>query len=691
MAQNFQSSAHTTIQPETAFASDGGECDVKLLYEGPPRCDCCINWVEQYPEDLRELAVESIDIKSKAVIARMKKSHEEGKILVLDSIVVQNDDLKAFLVDLFDGYSGITPNLKKLVLTAPFRPFFYRWTYFQQLLHQAAKESSPVKPFAQLLYDLLRLEVQPIVDEVHDMVKNRVITYELLWTIFSPLRRLYDKAWLYDRMYILQSYAYTKDGFVVTAKFVDWDGEKFGYRSTDVTIPPFSGTRSIEQLSIYPIDLSQSQGEIRQKLLNRGTKFRDLCTVDHHQLYKGAALVMDKMRGCYQLTKLDERVVLDASLYWQRSSKKQEPLSSVTEDVPMPELDLQDQNSDHLNTRDDGTAGKGLRRRWSYTAKRRVGGHQSKTDSKSMWSTEASSSANVDGETDEAADSSAQSLDEEQLMLCTNMMAAYGLSSKQWVLLLDVDSVREIDWNENAFPNLVLPTSHKELVLSFVQAHISGDVQFDDIIKGKGQGLLMLLVGEPGLGKTLTAEAVAEKVHKPLYILSAGELGRDPGSVEAALKGVLEMTAKWNAVLLLDECDVFLEGRDSGRLEHNAIVAVFLRLVEYHSGILIMTTNRASAIDQAFQSRIHLTLRYPALSADAKMVIWKHFIQNNKWAAGNTITPDQYARLAGLNINGREIKNLVKTAFLLASQKKAPLGMVHLRKVMDATMEDVHL
>lgn len=71
--------------------------------------------------------------------------------------------------------------------------------------------------------------------------------------------------------------------------------------------------------------------------------------------------------------------------------------------------------------------------------------------------------------------------------------------------------------------------SHKELVLSFIEVHVSHDVQFDDIVEGKGLGLLMLLDGDPGLGKTLTAEAVAEKVQKPLYLLSVGELGGDAG------------------------------------------------------------------------------------------------------------------------------------------------------------------
>jgi SpoVK/Ycf46/Vps4 family AAA+-type ATPase len=87
---------------------------------------------------------------------------------------------------------------------------------------------------------------------------------------------------------------------------------------------------------------------------------------------------------------------------------------------------------------------------------------------------------------------------------------------------------------------------------------------------------VMLLEGNPGTGKTLTAEAVADRVKRPLYTLSVGELGRGE-DVEERLENVLHLTEKWNAVLLFDECDVLLEERSSSRLEHNGIVAVFLR------------------------------------------------------------------------------------------------------------------
>lgn len=167
-------------------------------------------------------------------------------------------------------------------------------------------------------------------------------------------------------------------------------------------------------------------------------------------------------------------------------------------------------------------------------------------------------------------------LTEAELLLCNTHVRGYSLKVKKWGDF-EVDNVSEIVWNDKAFPNLMLPSGYKDLILSFVEGQASNKNSFDDIIEGKGLGLIMLLVGTAGTGKTLTAEAVADKVRKPLYILSAGELGQTADWVEDRLNNILKLTEKWGAVLLFDECDVFLQERSMKHLEHNEIVAVFLR------------------------------------------------------------------------------------------------------------------
>lgn len=133
---------------------------------------------------------------------------------------------------------------------------------------------------------------------------------------------------------------------------------------------------------------------------------------------------------------------------------------------------------------------------------------------------------------------------------------------------------------------------------------------FDDIVIGKGKGLIGLLCGNPGCGKTLTAEAVAEVTHRPLYVVSAGELGTRPQEVDKNLAQILELAHTWRTVLLLDEAEVFLHQRSTTDLARNALVSIFLRQLEYYQGILILTTNMIKQCDPAFESapRIILSL-----------------------------------------------------------------------------------
>jgi SpoVK/Ycf46/Vps4 family AAA+-type ATPase len=163
-------------------------------------------------------------------------------------------------------------------------------------------------------------------------------------------------------------------------------------------------------------------------------------------------------------------------------------------------------------------------------------------------------------------------------------------------------------------------THQKELLESLIQSHGKGQSSFDDIIKGKGTGLLL---GPPGVGKTLTAEAVAEISRLPLFVMSCGELGSQANEINKSLKKYLDLATRWNAVLLLDEADVYLAKRNDNDLERNAIVSVFLREIEYYTGILILTTNRVQSVDSAFQSKFVLhrsrreTKRLQAVSTSA--------------------------------------------------------------------------
>lgn len=106
-----------------------------------------------------------------------------------------------------------------------------------------------------------------------------------------------------------------------------------------------------------------------------------------------------------------------------------------------------------------------------------------------------------------------------------------------------------------------------------VSSYVDKTAGLEDIIAGKGAGLVTLLHGPPGTGKTLTAECVAESVGKPLYQVTCGEIGTHSSMLEERLEEIFDDAVTWGAILVLDEADVFLQERDYENLERNALVS----------------------------------------------------------------------------------------------------------------------
>jgi hypothetical protein len=243
----------------------------------------------------------------------------------------------------------------------------------------------------------------------------------------------------------------------------------------------------------------------------------------------------------------------------------------------------------------------------------------------------------------------------------------YGFSfaAKVWGEM-DLDHITDIDFRTDAYEKLVLEPQTKRVIFSLVDTDYREN---SDIISGKGGGCIFLLAGPPGVGKTLTAEAISERLHRPLYMVSVGELGTNVDTLEESLRQILETAATWNAVLLIDEADIFLEQRTPDDIERNAMVGVFLRLLEYYEGILFLTTNRASNIDQAFFSRISVAIHYENLKPSDRRQIWKNLLQNSK------IDPSLADRLYQHELNGRQIKNAIRNANALAKAENRVVGI----------------
>ncbi len=232
-----------------------------------------------------------------------------------------------------------------------------------------------------------------------------------------------------------------------------------------------------------------------------------------------------------------------------------------------------------------------------------------------------------------------------------------------------VQNLEEYQYRPELKDKLVLPEEHRRLI-DILTAN--PDMLVDDIIEGKSGGTTILCMGAAGLGKTLTAEVYSEVAGKPLYRVHSGQLGTSGESVEAALSTVLQRAARWDAILLMDEADVYIRRRDND-LEHNAIVAEFLRTLEYFDGLLFMTTNRVDDVDEAILSRCIAEIRYETPPTEDAVRLWKSLSGQFQVELSDKLIADLVRDFP--YSSGRDIKEMLKLTSRLCTSSNEPVSL----------------
>jgi len=491
---------------EVKYAPKGSVCGIQNLYQTKRDENGCTSWSKKLPEV--EEAAENDESAQYAVILRYTKCYDGRRALQLHSVVIQSEPLKRFLGNVLHKYPGVTTTLDRLEFSQPFRPLVHRW---EALIKAHEEEQDELtKKHVDLFYKIFEEELRDTLDRKKDLVRNGVITHDLIWSIFEPddvvISTIGDRTRGYQ--FVSASMDCQTGTWSLSTKYIDFDGSHFGYDTEYFTIRPFAGTVSITALPVSPLKYHHHQPIIRQALLAQGKVWEEHKGYRFKQ-YDGVAIGFvegddDPEPRRHQVK---SRIIIDAEGFQTFHSCKSIYLS---DDI------------DELN--------------------------------------------------------------DDQRVITSNMVYGYALKDKEWLQFF-LDCSSEIVWDSQAFASLVLPKEQehlKDLILAFAKAQSKNLDNFDDVVQGKGRGVIMQLSGPPGVGKTLTAESVAEVMKVPLYVMSAGDLGTTAGSLERSLRDILRMVPKWGAVLLLDEADVFMEARNATDLDRNELVSIFLRMLEYY-------------------------------------------------------------------------------------------------------------
>lgn len=230
-------------------------------------------------------------------------------------------------------------------------------------------------------------------------------------------------------------------------------------------------------------------------------------------------------------------------------------------------------------------------------------------------------------------------------------------------LWVHVSDIKPYAYQPALKQKLVLPPEQADII-DILTAEM--DVLMDDIITGKSGGTTVLCAGPAGVGKTLTAEVYSEIIQRPLYRVHSGQLGLNVANMEVVLKEILTRAQRWGAVMLIDEADVYIKRRDDN-ITMNAVVGVFLRVLEYFNGLLFLTTNRVDDIDEAIVSRCIVLIKYKPPDANGRRQIWQ--VMCNQFSLDiSQLTLDALVDIVP-GATGRDIKGLTKLAAKFSKQK----------------------
>lgn len=539
-------------------------------------------------------------------VVRQRSGNADGETI---SVVIVSDDLRNTL-----RQSGALRNARAMTRKNPHVTMPALFGALPSLRRRMARH--PEERSLQALVACVERENARLAEAYNDMCARNVIAFDMLGYAFEPGSEVVAMVNGDQPLGLtVQTTDYSSNFFgtcfSVTGTCIVSNGTRLVMRERTFTIAEFKELKPLDELSVRPIT-----PEMRARLVERGRIYVRYAFRHHHLRYQGTML--RRSHAVQHLLRHDAtgRVTIDVK-----------SMQRFDGDYPFP----------HLR----------------------------------HWSEQGYYCGDGDEEDDTDAIQGDAVTDESKLFCTWPTLCGFSFRLKDWCEF-SVERLEEIEFDDDALQHIVLADADKGFVCSVVDQVYSSAAQSrrNDFIRNKGAGCVVLLYGPPGSGKTALVEALADYSHRPLYSVTVGELGTEPDVLEERLRDILDLAQAWGAIVLIDEIDIYTEGRKEGDLKRNAMIGIFLRLLEYHNGMLFLTTNRVQGFDDAFNSRIVLPMRFEALDATARAQVWTNHFELAGIPLEDAFLPTMLAETYP-TLNGRQIRSVVRLATMQAGEEGA--------------------
>lgn len=322
------------VEDDVRIGAEDRQRLVQDLFEGPKKCQCCVNWVNELPEGVDLNAVKVEDASHPIIVRRRVLPGESKAQVAIHSIEVCNPAVRQVLFRVFEGLDGIVPEVRYLVLRAPFRQFFWRWDRFEKAIED--EENEIVKTVLVQMRAIVKPDLAEAFAVAKELVPHGIITFKHLWILFPPGEIVHDS----DSRSKHGAFLETTSGrlspndnhlYQLTCRFIDWDGYRFGWSMCTRGIRSFRGTMEIADLGVCPERYlpEATQANLREKCVARGRKFRDLAGLKYKAYVDDEGSNKGKKQEGQKKT-VEQRIVLDEAGHPSRHGRAPPVLGNIT-------------------------------------------------------------------------------------------------------------------------------------------------------------------------------------------------------------------------------------------------------------------------------------------------------------------------------------------------------------------------
>ncbi|KAK6954279.1 hypothetical protein Daesc_004246 [Daldinia eschscholtzii] len=547
-----------------------------------------------------------------------------------NSISIQDPLMRKILGDILKGYPDLCLEKENWTFRPPFQPLVHRWTKLEEYATKAKADPNTEHAFSGLLCFLTSIIENPF-SQFARIDETGNIDFENIWHLYAPGSLVVSRERgvdLVSRVVRCKKHALSlriHQFWMIDVERVDWDGEKCGYRDYSFEIENFDGYRPVTQLVVFPIRYAEDEAGLRAALIEKGRKFEQLRGYKMMASYSKRK-VGDNKYNKWRLQPPGSRVCVDAFAYYYTQKHAKPKLRQLYDDEEHPSKAIENSIDESQTMSESSPTHSMVDVVPVYPSRRKVDRNP---------------------------------LTEEQRLMIHPWLRIFDFQTKTWTKIL-IDDLQEVDWDDMAIKEILLPEDEKEL-----RFRNSG---LDDFGENKGRGFTCLMSGPPGVGKRYAAGAVADRLRLPLYPIHVADFENNLDELKGALETAVEHCYLLNAILLLTEADILFRTRDNDHVERKDTVYMLLEILKNYTGILFLTTREASDINPAFQSRIDLFLPFNNLVAKMRRQIWQSSIApvGEDALCGSENINELLDELSEFDLNGHEIENVVKNAKMLA-------------------------